>query len=122
MVLQLLRYAIILGILDLIGSIFKYWKEFEQFTSTHTGNVLNLHYEQMKKVGSKDCMAVIYYLDNRVRIQRGAGGPEPPPPQKKNHKNIGFLCNIGPDRLNNHKATKPAFNVGPSSSRQRNAI
>ena len=51
---------IILGISDLIGSIFKYWKEFEQFTITNTGNVLNLHYEQMKKVSSKDCMVGIY--------------------------------------------------------------
>ena len=33
----------------------------------------------------------------------------------KNHKNIGIPSNTGP-------ATKPAFNVGPSSARQRNAI
>ena len=40
-----------------------------------------------------------------------------------NHKkNIGFLSNTGPDPLKNHKATNPAFNVGPSSARQRNAI
>ena len=31
------------------------------------------------------------------------------------HKNIGFPRNTGPDPLKNHKATKPAFNVGPSS-------
>ena len=31
----------------------------------------------------------------------------------KVHKNIGFLCNTGPDLLKHHKATKPAFNVGP---------
>ena len=37
-------------------------------------------------------------------------------------QNIGFLSNAGPDPLKNHKATKPAFNVGPSSARQRNAI
>ena len=49
------------------------------------------------------------------------GGPDPPPPLK-NHKNIGFLSNTGPDPLKNHKATKPAFNVRPSSARQRNAI
>ena len=40
----------------------------------------------------------------------------------KNHKNIGFPCNTGPDLLNTHKATKPAFNVGPSSARQRHDI
>ena len=34
----------------------------------------------------------------------------------------GFLCNTGPDPLKKRKATKPAFNVGPSSARQRNAI
>ena len=49
----------------------------------------------------------------------GTGGPDPPP---ENHKNIGFLCNTGPDPLKFHKATKPAFNVGPSSAHQRNAI
>ena len=40
----------------------------------------------------------------------------------KNHKNIGFLSNTGPDPLTNYKATKPAFNVGISSARQRNAF
>ena len=43
---------------------------------------------------------------------------------KKTHKNIGFLCNTGPDPQKNHKATctNPAFNVGQLSERQRNAI
>ena len=49
----------------------------------------------------------------------GTGGPDPP---LKNHKNIGFLSNTGPDLLKNHKATKPAFNVWPSSARQRMAF
>ena len=40
----------------------------------------------------------------------------------ENHKNIGFLSNTGPDSFKNHKATKPAFNVGLSLARQRNAI
>ena len=40
----------------------------------------------------------------------------------KIHKNTGFLSNTGPDPLKNHKSTKPAFNVGSSSARQRNAI
>ena len=31
----------------------------------------------------------------------------------KNHKIKGFLSNTGEDPLKNHKATKPAFNVGP---------
>ena len=38
------------------------------------------------------------------------------------NKNIGFLSNTGMDSLNNHKATKPAFIVGPSLARQENAI
>ena len=52
----------------------------------------------------------------------GTGGPDPPPPSGlKNHKVIGFLSNTGPDPLKYHKATNPAFNVGPSSACQRNA-
>ena len=43
----------------------------------------------------------------------GGMGPDPPPPPLKNHKNIGFLSNTGPDPLNNHKATKPEFHVQP---------
>ena len=34
----------------------------------------------------------------------------------------GSHSNTGPGPLKKHKATKPAFNVGPSSARQRNAI
>ena len=37
----------------------------------------------------------------------------------ENHKHIGFLSNTGPDSLKIHKAIKPAFNVGPTSARQR---
>ena len=44
----------------------------------------------------------------------GQGVPIPPPPEKS--QNIRFLSNTGPDTLKNHKATKPAFNVGPSSA------
>ena len=56
--------------------------------------------------------------------ERGGRGPErqpPPPPPSLRITNIGFCSNTGPDPLKNHKATKPAFNVGPSSARQRNA-
>ena len=59
------------------------------------------------------------FNEHHVRIQRGDRGSGP---SLKNHKNIGFLSNTGPDPLKNHKATKPAFNVGPSSARQQNAI
>ena len=34
----------------------------------------------------------------------------------KNHKNIGFLSNTGRDPLKNQQASKPVFNVGPSSA------
>ena len=48
----------------------------------------------------------------------GVGGQDSP----ENHKIIGFLSNTGLDPLKKNKATKLAFNVEPSSSRQRNAI
>ena len=51
------------------------------------------------------------------RTQRGDS-----PPPLKNHKIIGFLSKTGLDPLENHKATKPAFKVGPPSAHQRNAI
>ena len=43
-------------------------------------------------------------------------------PLLKNHINIWFLSNTSEDPLKNHKATKPAFDVGPSSASQRKAI
>ena len=49
----------------------------------------------------------------------GVGGIWTPPPLK-NHKNIGFLRNTGPDPLKNHKATKPfkwRFAGGPMMAR-----
>ena len=49
----------------------------------------------------------------------GAGGPDNP---LKYYKNIGFLSNIGLDPLKILEATKPAFNDGSISARQRNAI
>ena len=52
----------------------------------------------------------------------GGQGVWTPPPPLKNHKNIEFLSNTGPDPLQISKTTKPAFNVGSSSARQRNAI
>ena len=54
-----------------------------------------------------------------MRGSRGVRTPHPPSTHTplKNHKNIGF-----PSNTENHEATKPAFNVGPSSARQQNAI
>ena len=57
-----------------------------------------------------------------MRKSRGGGGAGGPTSPLEKHKNIGFLSNTGPDPLKNRKATKPAFNVGLPSARQRNAI
>ena len=50
---------------------------------------------------------------------RGQGVRTDPSPE--NHKAIGFLSKTGPYHLEYPQATKPAFNVGPSFARQRNA-
>ena len=50
------------------------------------------------------------------------GGDRGSGPPLKNHKNIGFSSNTGPDPLKNREATKPAFNVGPSLACQGKAI
>ena len=42
--------------------------------------------------------------------------------QRQTIRLLRFLSNNGPDPLKNHTATKLAFNVGPSSTRRRNAI
>ena len=47
------------------------------------------------------------------RRDRGSGSP------LKNQQTIGFLSNTARDPLKNQRATKQAFNVGPSSARQR---
>ena len=70
------------------------------------------------------------YVKQKINVVRtlmcgcrgGDRGFGPPPPPLKNHKNIGFLSNTGPDPLKKHKAPKPAVNIGPSSACQRNAI
>ena len=38
------------------------------------------------------------------------------------HNHYRFLSYAGPDPLQNYKATNPAFDVGPSSTLQRNAM
>ena len=62
------------------------------------------------------CSSARYFM----RGSRGGGQGVRSP--LKNHKNIGFISNTGPEPLKNHKATKPAFNVGPLSTRHRNVI
>ena len=46
----------------------------------------------------------------------GGQGVLTPPGKLQSY--IGFLSNTGQDPLENHKATKPAFNVGPIISPQ----
>ena len=55
---------------------------------------------------------------------RGSRGDRGSGPLLKNHKDIRFLSNTGPDPLKNHKATnvQRSMFVGPSLARQRNAI
>ena len=59
-----------------------------------------------------------------IEYMRGSKGRdrESGPLPLKNPKAIGFLSNTGLDPLENHKATKPVFNVRPSSASQQNAI
>ena len=64
---------------------------------------------------------VFFMRGSRGKRRRGTG-PPPPPRVISKKKNKGFLSNTDPDPFKNHKATKPAFNVGPSSARQPNAI
>ena len=52
----------------------------------------------------------------------GGGGQGVRTPLLKNHKNIGFLSNTGPDPLKKSQSTKPAFNFGPLLACQLNAI
>ena len=55
-----------------------------------------------------------------AQIQRVEQGVWTPTPCKITK--AGFLSNTGPDSLKNHKATKPAFNGGPSSARQQTSL
>ena len=61
--------------------------------------------EIMAFIVNNICVNVLFH----ARFQRGGGWGFDP---LKSHKNTGFLRNTGPMSLNNHKATKPAFNVG----------
>ena len=45
---------------------------------------------------------------------RGSRGGQGSGPLLKNHKAIGLLSDTEPDPPKNHKATKPAINVGPA--------
>ena len=80
---------------------------------------------QFNERGCKPIVLHIYrlhmnYFSCMPRSRGGSRGSGPPP--LINHKHIGFPSNTAPDPLKNHKATKPEFNVGPSSTGQQNAI
>ena len=65
----------------------------------------------------------LFINDDVINPMRGSrGGDRGSRSPLESHKNIGFLINTVPDPLKNHKATKPAFNLGPSPACQRNAI
>ena len=64
-------------------------------------------------------------MTNNVNCMRGsrwAQGVRTHTPFINLENVIGFLRNTDPDPIGNHKFIKPAFNVGPSSTRQQNAI
>ena len=69
-------------------------------------------------------VATTNYMKQHGRIQRGGGGGGGAGVRTplKNHKNIGFLRNAGPDSLKNLKSIKPAFNFAHSSARNLNGI
>ena len=54
------------------------------------------------------CYCITLTMGGSRRGGGGGGGGHTP---LKNHKNIGFLSNTGPDPLKNHKTTKQVFNV-----------
>ena len=62
----------------------------------------------------------IYLFNTHADPEGGTGGQDPHPPEKS--QNIGFHSNTGPNPLKYRKATKPAFNDGPSLTRHQNAI
>ena len=77
---------------------------------------INMEFHLYKVNCSK--VVLLQFLMIRAPIQRGDGLPAP----WKIATNIGFLSNAGPDPMKNNTATNPAFDFGPSSARQRNAI
>ena len=56
----------------------------------------------------------IYPSRDMCGSRGGGGGGGQDPPRKS--QSYGLLSNTGLDPLENHKATKPAVNVGPSSA------
>ena len=78
-----------------------------------------LYFTAFINAGATNCRAT--NLSSLMGGYRGGNRVSGPPPPEKS-QTLGFLSNTGQDPLNNHKATKPALNVGPLSARQRNTI
>ena len=74
-------------------------------------------WQAMYKAFEQVSMSLIY-----IMCRSRGGGDRGPDPSPEKSKKIGFFSNTGVDPLKNHKATKPAFNIGPSSARKQNAI
>ena len=65
---------------------------------------------------------MIFYIVTWADPEGGGAGAQGPPEKYKKNIYLGFLSNTGPHHLENYKTTKPAFNVGPLSAHQLNAI
>ena len=79
---------------------------------------IDLQREKCSVLNDNNVMLPLNLYNTWVDPERGTGGSDSPPPLK-NHKNIGYLSNTGQDPLKNHKASKPAFDFGPSTAHQR---
>ena len=73
--------------------------------------------------GKLICYAQIQRRDIRSGTTPHPPPPPPPTPRKLQSCRVLYkIINTGPEPIENHKATKPAFNVGPPSACQQNAI
>ena len=67
------------------------------------------------KMGFQYISISVDIVRSHARIHRGDRGSGPPP-HLKNHKNIEFLSNTGPDPLKFSKTTKPAYHQNASET------
>ena len=67
------------------------------------------------------CLFLIFFLILKPVLVFNLEKLRDPKLPEKSH-NVGLISSIGPVPLKNYKATKPVFNVGPSSARQQSAI
>ena len=71
------------------------------------------------------CDDSAYTCVSSIDGSRGGQGVRTPPPLK-NHKNIGFLSNIGPDPLKNQQSYQASIKrwaiIGPPTKRHLNGV